>query len=246
MTGIYKIENLVNHKIYVGQSINIERRWKEHCYPSTKSLISLAIKEYGKENFSFQILEECLQDELNEKEDYYIQKFNCIVPNGYNVKEHSDGKETTFCYYDKETFLSIVKDIKENFLSFQEIGEKYDISTRLVYYINNGDFHYLQNENYPLRKLQDLSKKHHYCSFCGTEITKGAKMCKRCASQKQQIVERPTREVLKALIRTTSFTTIGKQYGVSDNAIRKWCNFYNLPSKKSEIKKIDDTQWALI
>ena len=246
MIGIYKIENLINHKIYIGQSIHIERRWREHCRPSTRSLISSAIKDYGKENFSFQILEECSRDELNEKEDFYIQKFNCVVPNGYNVKEHADGKETIFYYYDKETFLSIVKDIKADKISFQEIGEKYDISMRLVYYINNGEFHRLQDEIYPLRQLLDFSKKYYYCPICGAKITREAKLCKICANKKQQVVERPTREELKSLIRTTPFTTIGKQYGVSDNAIRKWCKAYNLPSKSSEIKKMNDTQWALV
>jgi group I intron endonuclease len=52
-TGIYKIENLINHKCYIGQSIHIERRWQEHCQSSAKSCIANAIKKYGKTNFSF-------------------------------------------------------------------------------------------------------------------------------------------------------------------------------------------------
>ena len=56
MIGIYKIENLLTHKIYVGQSIHIETRWQEHCRPSSDSVISRAIRKYGKENFSFEIL----------------------------------------------------------------------------------------------------------------------------------------------------------------------------------------------
>ena len=246
MIGIYKIENLINHKVYIGQSIHIERRWKEHCANSTSSVISKAIKKYGKENFSFQILEECLEEDLDEKEIYYIKKFNCIVPNGYNIKDYIEGRETTFCYYDQETFLSIVNDIKENKLSFQFISEKYDITKRLVYYINNGDIHRLQDERYPLREVQDFSKKYHYCSVCGIEISKGAKMCKTCSNKNQQMVDRPPREELKKLIREKPFTTIGKEYGVSDNAIRNWCKIYNLPYKKSEINKINDTEWLLI
>ena len=71
--GIYKIENLLSHKIYIGQSINIEKRWKEHCQPSSNSLIAKDIQKYGKDNFSFIILEECLIDKLNEREDFYIR-----------------------------------------------------------------------------------------------------------------------------------------------------------------------------
>ena len=104
MIGIYKIENLINHKIYIGQSFHIERRWREHCFPSTKSIISDAIKKYGKENFSFQIIEECSIDDLDEKEIFYIKKFNCIVPNGYNVQDYIENIETTFHFYGKDTF----------------------------------------------------------------------------------------------------------------------------------------------
>ena len=52
-----------------------------------------------------------------------------------------------------------------------------------------------------------------------------------------------TREELKSLIRTTSFLQIGKQFGVSDNAIRKWCKNYELPYKSTEIKKYTNEEW---
>ena len=55
-----------------------------------------------------------------------------------------------------------------------------------------------------------------------------------------------SREELKKLIRTTPFTTIGKQYGVTDNAVRKWCDKYNLPRKVKEIKSYSDEEWKLI
>ena len=70
--------------------------------------------------------------------------------------------------------------------------------------------------------------------------------CKECNDSHQRVVNRPSREVLKQLIRTTPFTTLGKRYGVSDNAVRKWCKMYNLPFKSSEIKKISDFEWTEI
>lgn len=246
MIGIYKIENLINHKIYVGQSVHIERRWKEHCFPSTNSLISNAIKKYGKENFSFQILEECSEEELDNKEISYIKQFDCITPKGYNIKDYVDGKETTFLCYDKETFLNIVNDIKESLLTFQEISEKYDITKRLVYYINNGEVHQIENEKYPLREIKDFSKKTHHCSCCGKEISRWGTMCKECLYFSQRKTERPSRELLKELIRSETFTNIAKQYKVSDTTIKKWCKNYNLPSKKSDIKKMNDSEWSSI
>ena len=62
----------------------------------------------------------------------------------------------------------------------------------------------------------------------------------------QRKVERPNREQLKSLIRTTAFRKIGKDYGVTDNTIRKWCIAYNLPSKTTEINKISDEDWINI
>ena len=246
MIGIYKIENLLNHKIYIGQSIHIERRWKEHCISSAHSVIANAIKKYGKENFSFQILEECNIEELDDKERFYIQKFNSVVPNGYNVEEYSASNKTNYIHYDKEVLLSIINDIKENILSFQEISEKYNISKRMVYYLNAGNHHYLQNENYPLREVADTSKKYHYCISCGKEISKNAKRCKECAAEEQRVVSRPEREELKNLIRSNSFVSIGKMYDVSDNAVRKWCKYYNLPFKKTDIKSISEEDWLLL
>lgn len=60
------------------------------------------------------------------------------------------------------------------------------------------------------------------------------------------VTERPEREVLKEMIRNKPFTQIGNEYGVSDNAIRKWCLQYNLPSKKKDINLLSEEEWKLI
>lgn len=56
----------------------------------------------------------------------------------------------------------------------------------------------------------------------------------------------PTREELKRQIRSMSFLKIAKEYGVSDNAIRKWCKKYNLPFRTKDIKSISDDDWIKI
>lgn len=85
------------------------------------------------------------------------------------------------------------------------------------------------------------------CIDCGIEISKNSKRCKSCASKEenkpQQKVQRPSREELKDLIRNKPFIQIGKMFGVSDNAIRKWCDAYNLPRKVSDIKNYTDEEW---
>ena len=116
----------------------------------------------------------------------------------------------------------------------------------MVYYLNRGDYHTLKDENYPLRAVQDFSKKEYKCIDCGNPITKGATRCVDCSHKLTYKCEHPTREILKDFIRTKSFVEIGKIYGVSDNSIKKWCKKYNLPFKKSEIKLINDSDWEKI
>lgn len=85
MIGIYKITNKINGRVYVGQSNDIERRWKEHCRHN-KQLIDRAIQKYGKDNFLFEIIEEIPKGvNINQREEFWIGYYNCIAPNGYNI-----------------------------------------------------------------------------------------------------------------------------------------------------------------
>lgn len=90
------------------------------------------------------------------------------------------------------------------------------------------------------------TKTVYICSKCGSEVSKKGVLCPTCANKEKSIPLEDmllTRDELKKLIRTTPFTTIGKKYGVSDNAIRKWCDKFGLPRKASEIKKYSDAEW---
>lgn len=92
----------------------------------------------------------------------------------------------------------------------------------------------------------DREIKHFSCALCGAEVKEEGCLCVKCSHIKQRIVDRPPREELKKLIRSKSFVEIADIYGVSDNAIRKWCDAEKLPRKKSEIKKISDKDWEQI
>ena len=98
------------------------------------------------------------------------------------------------------------------------------------------------NKNGREDRVKYISRKN-YCIDCGAEIASTSTKCRSCASKKDLLI---TREELKNLIRTTPFTKIGEQYNVSDNAIRKWCDKYNLPRKSTDIKKYSDKEWELI
>ncbi len=82
---VYKITNLVNGKIYIGVTSNFIKRWSQHKY-STDSLIGLAIKKYGENNFTHEFVD--YSNDPNEvlvKETKYIQQYDSLSPNGYNL-----------------------------------------------------------------------------------------------------------------------------------------------------------------
>lgn len=113
------------------------------------------------------------------------------------------------------------------------------------------DYWQLYDDKIAQELLDDLQKKSskqiYYCENCGKIIpTKGAKYCRECSILKSRKTEWPSREELKMLIRKEPFVQIGKKYLVSDKTICRWCNYYNLPSKVSEIKKISDEDWEKI
>lgn len=97
------------------------------------------------------------------------------------------------------------------------------------------------------KMIVDLKSKHlHYCKTCGKVISSGAIRCADCSRLERSVPNKPNRDELKRLIRSTPFTAIAKEYGVTDNAVRKWCVSYKLPSKVSEIHKLSDEDWELI
>lgn len=94
-------------------------------------------------------------------------------------------------------------------------------------------------------KPKEKIKPETYCADCGKLITEGSLRCIACEN-KRRSKSNIDRDTLKALIRTTPFTQIGKKYNVTDNAVRKWCDKYGLPRKSSDIKKMSDEEWEKV
>lgn len=254
--GIYKITNQLNNKSYIGQSIHIEHRWKEHQRQSANSVIAKTIRKVGIENFTFEILEICSPDDLDERESYWMNFYNSIAPNGYNITDITSSRHTSFSHFNKEELNGIIQDIKFSDMTFLQIAQKYKINTSTVSRINWGQVHHQSDEEYPLRKQTALRRsknnkiEYNFCVDCHTKISDTAIRCKACDGKfrKQQNLQKlpVTREELKKLIRTTPFTKIGEMFTVNDNAIRKWCDNFQLPRRVSEIKKYTDDEWENI
>lgn len=126
---IYIIENTVNDKVYIGQTItSLDTRWKNHLsnarnekHPdNTHMIIYNAMRKHGIENFSIRILEENIpQEKLNERETYWITKYNSIRPNGYNILLGEENPEPFRC----KKIYQLDKSTLEIINSFDSISE---------------------------------------------------------------------------------------------------------------------------
>jgi group I intron endonuclease len=161
MIGIYKIQNKINGKIYVGQSTNIENRIKQHFrnafnenthtynYPLSRS-----IRKYGYENFISEIIEETKIDILTEREQFWINHYNSIN-NGYNQEDAAESKSGENCNFSKLTNLQytlIINLLKNTDILMSVIAEEFNVSGSCIEDINNGKRRVQDYLKYPIRK----------------------------------------------------------------------------------------------
>ena len=89
--GIYKITNLTDQKCYVGQSLNVAERWRQHirrgvgAEAPTRNKLYPAMLAAGVENFTFELIEECSADKLDEREKFWQSYFHA-QDYGYSIK----------------------------------------------------------------------------------------------------------------------------------------------------------------
>jgi group I intron endonuclease len=180
MIGIYKITNKTNGKTYVGQSVDIEERWKQHQWKAFNcnelaynSAIHAAFRKYGLDAFTYEIVELCSPEELDEREKFWIQELDTISPNGYNILVGGQGDRLT---------------------------------------------------------------KSRVCDKCGIDISRysDSGLCPHCVKLTQDIEKE---ELYSKLIENNgNFTAVGRIYNLSDNAIRKRCKNFDLPTHSSDYK----------
>lgn len=109
ITGIYKITNLINGHYYIGQSVDIKKRFREHKFSASNKThkdhstpIHRAMSKYGCENFSYEILEECSKEKLDEREIFWIRELKAKENGNYNVL---DGGQDRMSFDDKPVEL---------------------------------------------------------------------------------------------------------------------------------------------
>lgn len=158
---IYIIKNDINNKVYIGQAKNAKERFQGHCKPSSahndNDLVAKAIQKYGKEHFYYEILESQIED-YNEKEKYYIQYYNSLRPNGYNILTGGDeppimrGYEHPEAILNEQDVKNLTEDLRNTNLSFVELAKKYNFKSNTSILEFNKGITYVRNIEYPIRK----------------------------------------------------------------------------------------------
>ena len=135
--------------------------------------------------------------------------------------------------------------LPEEHVHHRDLNKLNNEPDNIMVFATNGDhvrFHlYDCNEDMLSLNLNGAyicNEQKHYCVDCGVEITRKAKRCNDCSHKHDRKVERPSlNELLNTLTDLNgNFTKAGKKYGVTDNAVRKWCDSYGISRKSVDYK----------
>lgn len=175
----YIITNSINSKVYIGQTIRtVEERFKEHCRTKCSQgelnmLIKKAIKKYGAENFKITELEKCKEEELDDREIYYIDLYNSYH-NGYNMTKGGKSgakplklskEQQSFCielYMFGYSLRSIAKEFNVDKATIKHIIEINNLSIRTTrtYKLSQDDRVNIIRDSKSLSRKEIMNKWH--------------------------------------------------------------------------------------
>jgi group I intron endonuclease len=208
--GIYKISNEINGKVYIGQAINIKRRWREHKENLRKNThknqhLQNSWNKYGESNFKFEIIEICKEEELTFKEQLWINRFKSLNSKyGYNKREASNKGRLS-----KESCEKLSK---------SKLGHKVSEETRKKLRMIKGN----KNHNYgkPMteeqkKKISESQKgeKHHFYGKHRSEEFK--KKIRGENSSRCVITEKTAKYIIKLLMDGIGPLAIARQLNIS-------------------------------
>ena len=235
MCGIYLITNKINGKKYVGQSVDMERRFRDHVNRAFNSSSSefdsplhRAFRKYGVDNFSFTVLVECEREKLNTLEKDYIQRYNTLQETmGYNV---DGGGQTgnSSQKFTQEQVDRIIAALKQG-LTYQKIIDTLGYgSLGTINGINYGSIYHDENIQYPIVDIKE--KYRHKCKICGKPCDSHASMCLECykKSREKSVDLSETSTVLDELFAST-LTDIGLKYSCSRSHIQRTLKKNGIP-----------------
>lgn len=181
--GIYRLIFNGTDKTYIGQSVDVARRYKDHLYLLSKGLGAIrlqnAYNKYGSP--TIEIIEETTRDKLSDRENYYINKYNSYN-NGYNSLEFAEqvpintasGTEAPAAKYTKEQILEVFYYITDTLYTAEKISELTCVSACIVHYIKLGTGHLWLREIDPIKYDKYIIHREHgnACSNKGISYPK--------------------------------------------------------------------------
>lgn len=219
------------------KKMGIEYRGQQgqHDKPSIKRQSAIEYIAFGKNKKSNILKYKLLQDGLKEYKCEYCQQ---VEWNGLPIPlelHHIDGD-----HYNNElsNLMLVCPNCHAQLTSAQNNNKT---SYSYGYYLTKQLG--MTNNELGISSSTYKAKRTNRCIDCGKPIVSTSTRCVEC-SLKYRSSCPYNRKELKELIRTTSFSELGRINNVSDNAVRKWCKNFDLPTKSREIKKYTDEQWA--
>lgn len=173
---IYKITNLVNNKIYIGQTITgIDYRWKGHLYKDGCKFLHNAILKYGKENFKIEVIEYCEENKLDDREVYWISYYHSTDRNiGYNILEGGNNGRRGLYKLSKQEIQEIVN-LELQGVSHIEIGREFNIDRKTVTFVLKRELEY-KNKRVSLEERGD---KHQIIDYIKTYNPRAKDVCEK-------------------------------------------------------------------
>lgn len=225
MIGIYKIQNKVTDKVYIGKSVNIEKRWIQHrCHLNNNvhanDYLQKAWNKYGENGFNFSVLCECEESALDEKEIYYINLYKATDRSyGYNLREGGDGGAMSQETIEKlrgvgstlsEDDVRHIKMCMYLLMDRKEIAEMYNVSPKVLTAISQG-----KNWGYVLPELND-----------------------KIHNLKQSLIDERNQMIIDYYDNGLKITDIVKLTGLSTSIVEKAVYKYrDIKSKDSQMEK---------
>ena len=213
MTGIYKFTNKENGKVYIGQSVNVERRIQSHYWPSHAEQRTPfdKILQAHSNLFTYEIVEECSADLLDEREQYWIEYYNSYY-DGYNCTlggKGARGETHSKATLTNEEVLQIIKLLEEGELNNTEIANLFNSTRERIRAINeNKCWCHLHNYKNNIRN-ESLATKGIKRNGCGPQTGNTI------------LTESQVKEIIKLLEKgQLNSEQIAKQYNVQANLIK--------------------------
>lgn len=162
MYYIYCYTNKFNGHKYVGQTNNIERRKREHkstsYNPNSASyndLIHKKMRQYGYDNFDFEILEVIYPDDIavaNRQEQFWVSKLDTYCGHGKGYNMDLGGCQPEHSRVVSKEDIAEIKNLLKTQEPFIDIQKRFNISASFISSINHGIYYYDEKESYPLCK----------------------------------------------------------------------------------------------